>query len=62
MEGLSGFVTVEYSLVNDHQSLNASNFIKLCNVSVPRDLLQASTDLEHTVRMAMPGDPFLLYV
>ena len=44
---------VEYSLVNNHQSLNASNFIKLCNVSFHRDLLQASTNLEHTIRIAM---------
>ena len=32
---------IEYSLANSHQSLSASNFIILCNVSVSRDLLRA---------------------
>ena len=32
---------IEYSFANSHQSLSASNFIMLCNVSVSRDLLRA---------------------
>ena len=32
---------IEYSFANSHQSLSASNFITLCNVSVSRDLLRA---------------------
>ena len=30
-------LTTEYSLVNSYQSLSASNFNILCNVSVPRE-------------------------
>ena len=43
-------LTIEYLLANSHQSLSASNFIILCNVSVSRDLLWAI--LEHTIRLA----------
>ena len=36
---------IEYSLVNSHQSLSASNFIILSNVSVSRDLRVQVGDL-----------------
>ena len=32
-------LTTEYSLTNSYQSLRASNFNILCNISVPRDRL-----------------------
>ena len=43
----------KYSLTNSYQSLNASNFNILCNVSVPRDLLRAIIQFLNTLRLAM---------
>ena len=46
---LGSMLKTKYTLVNSHQSLNASNFNILWNVSVPRDFIQ----FLNTLRLAM---------
>jgi len=52
-------LTIEYSLVNSHQSMSASTS-SLCNVSFPRDLLWASTtEPKHTLQLKFGEHPIV---
>ena len=56
---LDSVLTIEYSLVNSHQSMSASTS-SLCNVSFPRDLLWASTtEPKHTLQLKFGEHPIV---